>query len=95
MSKLNPAPIEAKEITVEAKGKEVTVELPLHIEWGENPAHVQCYTDDGTEVFYFTQEEQASIGIIAQHIKNAYENPESVVNDWAAHIVSDYTHTNP
>lgn len=80
-------------ITITAKNRTRTIELPLTITYKMNaPSHVRCLTDDGYEVWYFNEQEAAPIGLITKHIIQARENPVETVNAWADHVISDIIH---
>ena len=72
----------------------VTVELPLQFEYersSSNPQqdYIRCVTTNNIEVWYFNEQEAATVGDIGKHVKRASEKPVKTLNAWAHHVIAD------
>lgn len=89
--------MEAEQIEIEAKGKSLVVEFPLKVFIGnmdptvseEEPGYINCITDTGLEVFYFSEDEHQFEEIATGWMQEAITAPVETAEAHAPHIISD------
>lgn len=85
---------EKEQTEINAKGKSLVVEYPLKIYIGnlnpqeDEPGYVQCITDRGLEVFYYSEDEHQFEQNAVNWMKEAIFNPTDTVEAQAPHIIS-------
>lgn len=87
---------EAEQTEIEAKGKSLVVEFPLKVFIGkmdqsvseEEVGYINCITDTGIEVFYFSEDEHQFEEVATGWMNEAITAPVETAEAHAPHIIS-------